>query len=127
MILKKKPLEFLIELLAGLSDEIPIYKKFMDSDIDNIPDSYILVGSNINSQPFLYGDGKVKARSATCNINLISKGKADYSESIHIKNKKKIEDLLVSMNIAYSDDDFGYDKESDSTEHSFRFEVSYYG
>lgn len=127
MIYNKEPIQVLWDLVKDLSDEIPIYKEIMHEDDNDIPDSYILLRSQMSDSNLVFGDGKGKIRAADCDIILISKGYADDTTDLHNKNKKIIREHLKEQDINYQEFNLGYDDGLKATQHTFTIEVDYIG
>lgn len=135
-IFNKEPIDVLWDLVRDLyfdkankprKDAIPIYKETMHEDTDKVPESYILLRSQVVDTPHLYGDGNIKVRSADCDIILISKGYADDSKDLHNINKRKIREQLKSKEINFDEVNLGFNDTTNSTEHTFSLEINYIG
>ena len=48
--------------LQPLAAEIPIYKQTMDEADENVPESYLLIRTDITDMGAMYGDGRVVGR-----------------------------------------------------------------
>lgn len=96
------------EMLSPLKDEIPIYKRTVDEDEKNLPQSYLLIRSDVNNSPEMFGDGKALLRECDCDLMLISKTAGVASDDIHNVNQKKVSDLLDAADAAYEGYDLGY-------------------
>jgi hypothetical protein len=123
------PMQYLWDLLKSLyiTDKIPIYKETMHEDDNSIPDSYILLRSQVSDTSGGFGDGKCLFRSADCDIILVSKGYADDSKDAHNVNKAKIMAVLNANEIPYTVVDFGFDMTAKNTQTTFSIEVNYIG
>ena len=135
-IYNKEPIEVLVDLTKGLmfdsngkllKNGIPIYKEIMHEEPKDVPQSYILLRSQITDTSEIYGDGKSKVRDADCDIILITKGYADDTNDLHNINKKKIKNHLVSQDIEFQEFNLGYDDGIKSTQHTFSLGVKYLG
>ena len=114
----KSSMDALWDLLSPLNDEIPIYKETVDEDETNLPQSYLLIRSDITNSPGMFGDGKALLRQPECDIMLISKTKGATSDDIHNVNKAKVEALLDNADMTYEGFNLGYNdtlKESQFT------------
>lgn len=120
-----EPMQALVNMTKGLFSEIPIYKESMHEETNDIPDSYILLRSQITDTTESYGDGKNVVRSADCDIMLVSKGYADDSDDLHNINKRKIREHLEAQEINFDEVNLGYDDGLKSTQHTFSVEVKY--
>lgn len=135
-VFNKEPIDVLWSLVRDLyfdrnnkprKDGIPIYKENMHEETADVPDSYILLRSQVTDTPHSYGDGLTKVRSADCDIILVSKGYADDSKDLHNINKRKIREQLKSKEINFDEVNLGFNDFTNSTEHTFSFEVDYIG
>lgn len=127
MIYNKNVEQVLWDITKGLSKNIPIFKEIMHEEDDDIPNSYILLRSQLSDSTENYGDGKSLIRSADCDIILVSKGYADDSTDLHNKNKKLIREHLKSQEINFTEFNLGYDDGLKSTQHTFSLAVEYIG
>lgn len=127
MIYNKEPIQVLWDLVKDLHKTIPIYKETMHEEENDIPDSYILLRSQLSDSIENYGDGKSLIRSADCDIILVSKGYADDTTDLHNKNKKTIRQHLRDKEINYSEFNLGYDEGLKSTQHTFSLGIEYIG
>ena len=125
----KEPIQILWDITKNLytKEHIPIYKETMHEEENDIPDSYILLRSQISDSTSVYGDGVSLIRSADCDIILISKGYADDTSDLHNKNKKKIRKVLEERGIPYQETNLGYDDGLKSTQHTFSIGINYCG
>ena len=78
-IFNKEPIDVLWDLVRDLyfdkankprKDAIPIYKETMHKDANKVPESYILLRSQVVDTPHSFGDGNTIIRSADCDIIL---------------------------------------------------------
>lgn len=125
----KEPIQILWEITKTLYTEehIPIYKETMHEEENDIPDSYILLRSQMSDSTDTYGDGISLIRSADCDIILISKGYADDTTDLHNTNKKKIRKVLEEKGVPYQEFNLGYDNGLKSTQHTFSVGIKYCG
>ena len=135
-VFNKEPIDVLWSLVRDLyfdrnnkprKDGIPIYKENMHEETADVPNSYILLRSQVTDTPHAYGDGKTLVRSADCDIILVSKGYADDSKDLHNINKQKIREQLKSKEINFDEVNLGFNDATNSTEHTFTLEVNYIG
>lgn len=126
-IFNKNSMDALYSIISDLANEIPIYKWSMDEDENSIPDSYILLRSDVTDNTKTFGDGKSLIRNSDCDIMLISKGNVTSSKELHNQNIQKIKDLLKSKEISYYGSDLGYDSSLNSSQYTFSLTVSYCG
>lgn len=135
-IFNKEPIDVLWDLVRDLyfdrnnkpkKDSIPIYKETMHEENADVPNSYILLRSQVTDTPHTYGDGKTLVRSADCDIILVSKGYADDSKDLHNVNKRKIREQLKLKEINFDEVNLGFNATTNSTEHTFTLEVNYIG
>lgn len=111
-------MDALWEMLSPLKDEIPIYKETVDENEENLPESYLLLRSDITNSPGMFGDGKALLRLPECDIMLISKTPGATSDDIHNVNIAKVKALLDEADAAYEGFNLGYNstlKESQYT------------
>lgn len=136
MIYNKEPIDVLWELTRDLmynaqnklrANCIPIYKEIMHEEEDKIPESYILLRSQLTDTSSVYGDGKSLIRSADCDIILITKGYAGNSSDLHNVNKVKIRQQLRNKGVNFQEYNLGYDDSLKSTQHTFSVEINYIG
>lgn len=120
-----EPMQALVDMTKGLFNEIPIYKESMHEETNDVPNSYILLRSQITDTTESYGDGKSVVRSADCDIMLVSKGYADDTDDLHNINKRKIREHLKAQEINFDEVNLGYDDGLKSTQHTFSVEVKY--
>lgn len=135
-VFNKEPIDVLWSLVRDLyfdrnnkprKDGIPIYKENMHEETADVPNSYILLRSQVTDTPHAYGDGKTLVRSADCDIILVSKGYADDSKDLHNINKRRIREQLKSKEINFDEVNLGFNDATNSTEHTFTLEVNYIG
>lgn len=135
-IYNKEPIDVLWDLVRDLyfdksnkprKDAIPIYKETMHEKTADVPESYMLLRSQVTDTPHSYGDGNTIVRGADCDIVLVSKGYADDSKDLHNVNKRKIREQLKAKEINFDEVNLGFNSATNSTEHTFTFEVDYIG
>ncbi len=103
-------MDALWKMLAPLQDEIPLYKHTVDESQTDLPQSYILLRSDISDSPEIFGDGKALLRRAECDIMLISKTTGEASDDIHNLNIAKVKALLNASDAAYNGYNLGYNE-----------------
>lgn len=127
MIYDKEPMAVLYDIVKDVEDEnLKLYKAGYDGDANSEPDSYAILRTSISDKARIYGDGVSVVRSADCEINLISKGIASKTTSMHNKNIKKIQNVLEANDIEFIGSNLGYDRSMKCSEYSFAFRVNYY-
>lgn len=119
------PIQQLYNIVKPLANEIEIYKEVMTEDDDSIPDSYLLLKSDMTNTGRVYGDGRAMLRASDCDIVLVSKGTADVSTDLHNVNKKKVMQLLDGLEIDYIGENLGYDDSIKSTQYAWTVTVIY--
>lgn len=124
-IYNKKPILVLWDIMKSLSKTIPIYKEVMHEEDEDIPESYILLRSQVADSPYAFGDGKTKIRNADCDIILTTKGYADDTTDLHNINVDKIRKLLIEQDITFNEINFGYDITNKNTQHTFATTIYY--
>lgn len=127
MIYNKEPILILWDFVKELKSKIKIYKESMDEQKDNVPDSYILLRSQVSDSTKVYGDGKSCIRLANCNITLVTKGYAEDTTDKHNTNKNLIKNCLKNKDVDFREINLGYNDSNQSTEHTFSLEVEYIG
>ena len=118
-------LEVLVAMVTGLSRQIRIFKEIVNVDKNSVPDSYILLRSQVTDSADNYGDGKGILRVADCDIMLVSKGYADKTTDLHNVNKKKLRNHLRDQDVEFTETNLGYDENTKSTQHTFSVKVKY--
>lgn len=135
-IYNKEPIEVLVDLTKSLmfdangkllKNGIPIYKETMHEEPKDVPQSYLLLRSQITDSSEVHGDGKSIVREADCDLILITKGYANDTNDLHNKNKRKIRQHLKSQDIEFQEFNLGYDEGIKSTQHTFTIGVKYLG
>lgn len=126
-IYNKEPILILWDLLKSLDADIPVYKEIMNEEEEDIPESYILLRSQVTDVPLVFGNGTTKIRQADCDVMLISKGYAENTTDLHNVNKLKIRNELKSEEVNFQEYNLGYNDSMKSTQHTFSFEVAYCG
>lgn len=127
MIYKKEPILVMWDMVKSLKNTIPIYKETMHEEENDVPQSYILLRSQISDTNKVFGDGKSIIRTADCDIILITKGYAEDTTDLHNVNKRAIRNHLKSQEISFSENNLGYNDSIQSTEHTFSLEINYIG
>ena len=126
-IYKKQPIDVLVDLTKSLLPKIPIYREVMPEQPSQVPNSYILLRSQISDSISNYGDGQSLIRSADCDVILVTKGYGDSSTDLHNINKALIRGVLKDAGVNFQEFNLGYDNSIKSTQHNFSFEVKYFG
>ena len=136
MIYNKEPIDVLWDLTRDLmyngqnkirSNAIPIYKEIMHEEENKIPESYILLRSQLTDTTAVFGDGNGLIRSADCDIVLVTKGYAGNSNDLHNINKIKIRQQLKNKGVNFQEYNLGYDDSMKATQHNFTLEIDYLG
>lgn len=122
---KDEVMEVLVAMVKGLSRQIRVFKEIVNVDEDSVPNSYILLRSQITDSADNYGDGKGILRVADCDIMLVSKGYADKTTDLHNVNKKKLRNHLRNQDVEFTETNLGYDENTKSTQHTFSVKVKY--
>jgi len=123
--MNKEPILVLWDAVKSIADEIKIYKETMDEDADSVPESYLLLRSDITNTPFLYGDGVTKIRRADCDIILVTKGVATNTTDLHNVNRAKVTEALETAGLPYDAFNLGYDDTIKSTQYSWSVVIHY--
>jgi hypothetical protein len=127
MIYDKEPILVLWDAVKSLKDDIPIYKEsIMDEDEDSIPESYLLLRSDITNTPYTFGDGQTQIRRADCDIILVTKGVATNTTDLHNINRVKVTQALEAAGLKYEGYNLGYDDNIKSTQYTWSVTI-YYG
>lgn len=135
-IYNQEPIDVLYDLVKDLyfdennkplKNGIRIYKETMHEEDADVPESYILLRSQVTDTPHTFGDGTTIVRSADCDIILITQGYADTKNALHNVNKRKIREQLKNKEIAFDEVNLGFNDATNSTEHTFSVEVNYIG
>lgn len=124
MVYNDYPIDVLLYIVSTLTT-IPAYKEVMAEDENSIPDSYLLLRSEISNIIRTFGDGSQQMRQADCDIILVSKGTAGNSTDLHNVNKKLVDARLKALDIAYTGINNGYDSSSLTTEYTWTFTINY--
>lgn len=111
--------------LQPLAAEIPIYKQTMDEADENVPESYLLIRTDITDMGAVYGDGRVMLRRNTADLLLVSKCTGALSDDIHNVNRRKVKALLDASGACYTARDLGYDTTLREAQHSWTLEFLY--
>lgn len=126
-IYNKQPIEVLVDLTKSLANTIPVYREVMPEQASKVPNSYILLRSQVSDSTSNYGDGGSLIRSADCDVILVSKGYGDSSTDIHNVNKALIRTALKNAGVNFQEYNLGFENSIKSTQHTFSFEVKYIG
>ena len=121
----KEPILVLWDAVKSLINDIEIFKETMDADENSIPESYLLLRSDITNTPFLYGDGATKIRRVDCDIILVTKGVATNTTDLHNVNRSKVTKALELAGLPYSALNLGYDDALKSTQYSWSVVIHY--
>ena len=124
--MNKEPILVLWDAVKSLADEIKIYKETMDEDADSVPESYLLLRSDVTNTPHIFGDGVTKIRRADCDLILVTKGVATNTTDLHNVNRVKVTEALETAGLPYNAFNLGYDDTIKSTQYSWSV-VIYYG
>ena len=112
--------------LQPLAAEIPIYKQTMDEADENVPESYLLIRTDITDMGAIYGDGRVMIRRNTADLLLVSKCTGALSDDIHNVNRRKVKALLdASGEVSYTAYDLGYNATLREAQYSWTLEFLY--
>ena len=112
--------------LQPLAAEIPIYKQTMDEADENVPESYLLIRTDITDMGAVYGDGRVMLRRNTADLLLVSKCTGARSDDIHNVNVRRINAFLnAAWDVSYSQTDLGYNASLKEAQHSWTLEFLY--
>ena len=111
--------------LQPLAAEIPIYKQTMDEAEDNVPESYLLIRTDITDMGAMYGDGRVMLRRNTADLLLVSKCTGALSDDIHNVNRRKVKALLDAAPASYTAYDLGYNATLREAQYSWTLEFLY--
>lgn len=121
----KDAMSALWELVAPISDKIPVYREIMDEDKNSVPKSYLLIREGITDSPRIYGDGAVKKRLNSATLILISSSTGSRSDDIHNTNRAMIKDLLDKEEVAYTGYNLGYNETLKQSEYSWSVSFIY--
>lgn len=120
------PMAALWAFLKPLAEELPIYMQLADESEKNIPESYLLVRTNITDGGALYGDGRTLIRRNTADLLLVSKATGARSDDVHSTNIRKINAFLTAAgDVAYSQRDLGYNATLKEAQYSWTLEYLY--
>ena len=105
------PAEALWSLVRSLADRIPVYKEVMDEDENSVPESYLLLRTDVGAgdSGSVYGDGTAQLRQTECDIVLVSKSKGANTNDIHNQNKASVLEILRFL---YDNQNRAFGKES---------------
>lgn len=125
MIYNDYPIDVLWDIVSPLTSTIPAYKEVMSEDENSIPDSYLLLRSQISDTVQSFGDGLTLIRQADCDIILVSKGTAPNSTDAHNVNKALVDARLKALDVAYNGTNNGYDSSALETSFTWSFTIEY--
>lgn len=98
--------------LQPLAAEIPIYKQTMDEADENVPESYLLIRTDITDMGAVYGDGRVMIRRNTADLLLVSKCTGALSDDIHNVNRRKVKAIGAYVSWGFTGTDFKYGQDN---------------
>lgn len=113
--------------LQPLAAEIPIYKQTMDEAEENVPESYLLIRTDVTDAGAVYGDGRAMLRRNTADLLLVSRCTGALSDDVHNVNRRKVKALLDASDAAYTARDLGYDSTLREAQYSWTLEFLYGG
>ena len=113
------------QVVAPLAQEIPIYKQVMDEDENSVPESYLLIRSDIVDNGDIYGDGHAELRKNEADIILISKSTGARSDDIHNVNRAKVQKFLNDADMTYTGNNLGYDSTLKQSQYSWSVTFDY--
>lgn len=114
------------EFLKPLAEEIPIYKQVMDEAEENVPQSYLLIRTDISNRGAIYGDGRALIRRDTADLLLVSRATGARSDDIHSANIRKVTEFLDAAGDAYySGYDLGYNATLKEAQYNWSLEFLY--
>lgn len=121
------PAEALWTLVSPLADKIPVYKEVMDEDENSVPESYLLLRTDVGTgdSGSVYGDGEAQLRQTECDIVLISKSKGANTDDIHNQNKAKVKALLQGSGVTFYGTNLGYDATLKSSRYTWSVRIVY--
>lgn len=121
------PAEALWELVKPLSEEIPVYKEVMDEDENSVPESYLLLRTDVGTGDggSVYGDGEAQLRQTECDIVLVSKSKGSNTDDIHNQNKAKVKNLIQESGVTFYGTNLGYDATMESSRYTWSVRIVY--
>ena len=111
--------------LQPLAAEIPIYKQTVDEAEENVPESYLLIRTDVTDAAAVYGDGRAMLRRNTADLLLVSKCTGALSDDIHNVNRRKVKALLDASGACYTARDLGYDTTLREAQYSWTLEFLY--
>ena len=113
------------QIVAPLAQEIPIYKQVMDEDENSVPESYLIIRTDIYDDAEVYGDGHTELRKNGGDIILVSKSTGTRSDDIHTLNRVKVKKLLDEADMAYTGINLGYDSALKQSEYTWSVTLIY--
>lgn len=121
------PAEALWSLVRSLADRIPVYKEVMDEDENSVPESYLLLRTDVGAgdSGSVYGDGTAQLRQTECDIVLVSKSKGANTNDIHNQNKASVKALLDESGVTYYGTNLGYDATLKSSRYTWSVRIIY--
>lgn len=121
------PAEALWSLVSSLADKIPVYKEVMDEDENSVPESYLLLRTDVGTgdSGSIYGDGEAHLRQTECDIVLVSKSKGANTDDIHNQNKAKVKKLLQVSGVTFYGTNLGYDETLKSSRYTWSVRIVY--
>lgn len=100
-------------------ERVQLYRNSVDTDANSQAEDYVVYSTGLSNTPRLYGDGKVLTRRCSCDITVNESGNGNADNSGYLV--RKVEEILVSKNIAYTKVSLGYIESSDSMQTTFDF------
>lgn len=120
----KEAIDILYRILRPLALEgLPVYRELMNEDKNSIPDSYVLIVSDITDSGRIYGDGRAQLRISNCDVHLISKGTAKNAGDLHNKNKIKVAAKLREADLDFQGYNLGYNNSMNYTEYTWSVDI----
>lgn len=122
-----EPAEALWTLVKPLAEEIPVYKEVMDEDENSVPESYLLLRTDVGAGDVgsFYGDGETLLRQTECDIVLVSKSKGSGTNDVHNRNKAKVKALLTESGVTFYGTNLGYDDALKSSRYTWSVRIIY--
>lgn len=125
IVYNKEPPAVLWDTLKSLAGEIPIYREIMDEDEDSVPQSYVLIRTDVTNVTGRFGDGLPQTRRSACDIVVVTKGRAGNSTDLHSRNVAKVRRVIEKEGLPHSGYNLGYDTAIKSTEYAFSATIYY--
>lgn len=122
-----EPAEALWTLVKPLAEEISVYKEVMDEDENSVPESYLLLRTDVGAGDggIVYGDGEARIRQTECDIVLVSKSKGSNVDDVHNLNKAKVKALLTESGVTFYGTNLGYDDALKSSRYTWSVRIAY--